>query len=416
MTLPAMILPSSLTIDAEHHRVRLSPTDPVFVQDPYPTYAAIREASPLFFWEEYGCWCAASHALVSDLFRDKRFGREVLHVASRAELGWPEPDARLAPFDAVDAHSMLEREPPVHTRLRTLVNRAFVSRQVDRLRPRIAALAHELIDGFDATGKVDLIEAFATPIPVILIAELLGVPTDMAPQLLDWSHRMVAMYQFNRTVEMEDQAVAAATKFSDFLRSYVVERRAEPRDDLISHLIAAEAQGDRLSEDELISTAILLLNAGHEATVHAIGNGVKAILQSGLPAGALFAKTEDTVEEILRFDPPLHMFRRYALENIELGSETLSKGEEIGLLLGAANRDPVRFAEPNRFWPERGRSPHVSFGGGIHFCVGAPLARLELEVAVPILFERLPGLRLNGQPLYSNTYHFHGLQALDVAW
>jgi len=411
-----MPLPASLRIDSRHSRVSLSPTDPVFVQDPYPAYRAIREVAPLFLWEEYGCWCAASHQLVFDLFRDKRFGREILHVATREELGWPQPQAHLAPFDAVDAHSMLEREPPVHTRLRTLVNRAFVTRQVERLRPRIAALANELIDGFEAKGEAELIQAFATPIPVILIAELLGVPADIAPRLLDWSHRMVAMYQFNRTRSVEDQAVAAAGEFTAFLRGYVAQRRAAPRDDLISHLIAAEAQGDRLSEEELISTCILLLNAGHEATVHAIGNGVKAILQAGLEPADVQAGGEGLVEEMLRFDPPLHMFKRYALEDVTLGPAVIRKGEQIGLLLGAANHDPARFAEPERFLSGRERSPHVSFGGGIHFCVGAPLARLELEVAVPILFQRLPGLALEGVPLYGDTYHFHGLSALDVKW
>ncbi|WP_448951740.1 cytochrome P450 [Labrys neptuniae] len=411
-----MSLPSSLKIDAARATVSLSPTDIAFVQHPYPAYRAIREACPLFFWEEYGCWCAASHQAVFDLFRDKRFGREVLHVASRAELGWAEPESHLAPFAAVDAHSMLEREPPVHTRLRTLVNRAFVTRQVERLRPRIAALAHQLIDGFEGKGKVDLIEAFATPIPVILIAELLGVPVEMAPQLLDWSHRMVAMYQFSRSRSIEDQAVAAAQDFSVFLRGYVEQRRAEPRDDLISHLIAAEAEGDRLSEEELISTCILLLNAGHEATVHAIGNGVKSILQAGLDREAVLAGGEGLVEEMLRFDPPLHMFKRYALEDVTIGPATLRKGDEIGLLLGAANHDPARFEAPERFLMTRQRPPHVSFGGGIHFCVGAPLARLELDVAVPILFERLPGLRLDDVPLYADTYHFHGLKALDLRW
>ena len=411
-----MRLPSSLKIDAARSRVALSPADPEFVQDPYPAYRAIREVAPLFFWEDYGCWCAASHALVFDLFRDRRFGREVLHVSTRAELGWPEPRAHLAPFDAVDAHSMLEREPPAHTRLRTLVNRAFVTRQVERVRPRIAKLANELIDGFEKAGKIDLIPAFAAPIPVILIAELLGVPAAMAPRLRDWSHRMVAMYQFNRTRNIEDRAVAAAQEFTTFLRIYIAERRASPRDDLISHLIAAESQGDRLSEEELISTCILLLNAGHEATVHAIGNGVKAILQSGLLWNQVFGQSEGGVEEMLRFDPPLHMFRRYALEDVALGPATIRKGEEIGLLLGAANHDPARFEAPERFTPERGRSSHVSFGGGIHFCVGAPLARLELEVAVPILFERLPALSLKGVPLYTDTYHFHGLGALEVKW
>ena len=411
-----MPLPPSLTIDAAAARVRLDPRDPAFVQDPYAAYAAIRAVCPAFLWENYGIRCFAAHEDVAGLFRDRRFGREILHVATREELGWPEPKPHTAPFDRVDANSMLEREPPFHTRLRTLVNRAFVSRQVDRLRPRIAALSHALIDGFAAGGVDDLIAAYATPIPVTIIADLLGVPASMTPSLLDWSHRMVAMYQFNRSRAIEDAAVAATEDFVAFLRGYVAERRKRPAEDLISHLIAVEAEGERLSEDELISTCILLLNAGHEATVHAIGNGVRAILESGQDPGAVFSSTESAVEELLRFDAPLHLFQRYALEDVELPSGRVRKGERIGLLLGAANRDPRRFAEPDRFWPARPRAPHMSFGGGIHFCVGAPLARLELEVAVPILFERLPGLRLAGVPRYRDTYHFHGLEKLDLAW
>ncbi|MDQ0471609.1 cytochrome P450 [Labrys wisconsinensis] len=414
-----MPLPASLHIDAVGRRVSLNPSDPAFFQDPYPTYAALHAAGPAFFWEEYGFWCFCGHEAVAALFRDRRFGRDVLDVASRAELGWPEPAAHLAPFDAVEAHSMLELEPPRHTRLRTLVNRAFVSRQVERLRPRIAALAHELVDRLEAAGEAELIEAFATPIPVILIAELLGVPAEMAPSLLDWSHRMVAMYQFGRSRAAEDAAVAATQDFVAFLRTYVAARRSSPADDLISHLIVAEAEGERLSEDELISTCILLLNAGHEATVHAIGNAVKAILEAGLDPAALFATpeaAEASVEELLRFDAPLHLFTRYAREPVGLGDIELKVGDRIGLMLGAANRDPARFEDPDRLWPQRAKPPHVSFGGGIHFCIGAPLARLELQVALPVLFARLPGLRLAEPPRYRDAFHFHGVEALRVAW
>jgi cytochrome P450 len=413
------ILPPSLRIDASRRRVRLSPTDQAFVQDPYAAYDAIRAELPAFFWEEYGFWCVATHQAVSGLLRDRRFGREVLHVATREELGWPEPQPHTAPFDQVETHSMLEREPPVHTRLRTLVNRAFVSRQVERLRPRIAALAHRLIDGFADQHETDLIESFATPIPVILIAELLGVPADMAPQLLAWSHSMVAMYQFRRSRMVEDEAVAATIDFVRFLKAYVGKRRNSPRDDLISHLIAAEAAGDRLTEDELISTCILLLNAGHEATVHAIGNSVRALLAEAVDVPAVLGADHGRdafIEELLRFDPPLHLFTRYALEPVEMGGVSLGKGEQIGLLLGAANRDPAAFPEPDGLKPDRSGSAHVSFGGGIHFCVGAPLARLELGVALPILFERLPSLRLVGTPRYRDAYHFHGLEALRVSW
>jgi cytochrome P450 len=334
-------------------------------------------------------------------------------------LGWPEPPEHTKPFYAMDDLSMLAREPPAHTRLRTLVNRAFVSRRIEQLRPRIAALAHKLIDSFEHQREVDLIEQFATPIPVIVIAELLGVPAEMAPLLLDWSHRMVAMYTPRRDRAVEDAAVAATKEFVAFLRTLVAERRIAPRDDLITHLIAAEAAGDRLSEDELIAGAIQLLNAGHEATVHSIGNAVKAILESVLAPAALFSSDESTmaaVEESLRFDPPLHFFDRYALEPMEIEGVSLGKGDKVGLLLGAANRDPARWANADHVDPARPLLPHVALGAGIHFCLGAPLARLELQVALPILFQRLPNLRLAAPPYYRNSWHFHGLEALQVVW
>jgi unspecific monooxygenase len=195
------------------------------------------------------------------------------------------------------------------------------------------------------------------------------------------------------------------------MRDYVRERRRNPGNDLLSELIRAEEHGQKLSEDELITTAILLLNAGHEATVHAIGNGVKALLERGLRA----TPDEGLVEEMLRFDAPLHLFTRYALEDIEYGGIKFKKGEEIGLMLGAANRDPARFPEPGWFDATRSPNPHVSFGAGIHFCIGAPLARLELEVALPILFDRLPGLRLATKPLSRDSFHFHGFEELRVS-
>ena len=413
-----MTLPESLSIDAATRRVHLSPSDPSFFQDPATAYAALHAAGlDAFFWEDYGHWCFAGHASVSALFRDRRLGREITHLHSRDELGWPPLEARLASFYELDAHSMLEREPPAHTRLRTLVNRAFVSRTVERLRPRIAALAHELVDALPADAPVDLLEHFATPIPVTIIAELLGVPTTDAPRLLDWSHRMVAMYRFNRTRADEDAAVAATQAFVSYLGTVVTARRRTPGDDILSLLIAAESAGDRLSGDELIATAILLLNAGHEATVHAIGNAVAAILMHRLDPSTVFAtpgKTASAVEELLRFSPPLHMFTRYVLQPIRLDGVSFAVGDTIGLLIGAANRDPRAYVLPERLLPDREGPPHAAFGAGIHFCVGAPLARLELGVALPILFARCPNLRLAAAPLLADRYHFSGLSELRV--
>ena len=385
-----------------------SPTDDGFVQNPYPFYDRARAAGPLFHWQDYDLICATSATAVGAILRDRRFGREVPE-----EKRVPIPD-HLKPFYAVEAHSMLELEPPRHTRLRSLVLRAFTTRRIAALAPEIAALTNELIDAFPP-GEVDLLTHFAQKLPVIIIARLLGVPEARAGDLLAWSNAMVGMYQARRDRGMEDAAVAATEAFVAFLSAYVEERRAKPADDLITHLIATEMEGEKLSTDELITTCILLLNAGHEATVHTIGNGVKALIENGFGAEVLAPETIDgTVEEILRHDPPLHLFTRHAYEDIEIGGHTFRRGDEVGCLLAAANRDPRQWDRPGRFDPSRPVKANLSFGVGLHFCVGAPLARLELKTALPILFDRLPGLQLATPPRYANLYHFHGLESLIV--
>jgi cytochrome P450 len=223
---------------------------------------------------------------------------------------------------------------------------------------------------------------------------------------------MVAMYMARRDRVVEDSAVKATVEFSDFMRGYINRRRKQPKEDLLSELIRAEEQGAKLTEDELVTTAILILNAGHEATVHAIGNGIKCLLEQGIRTGI----DEACVEETLRYDAPLHLFTRYALEDLEYAGIRLRKGETVGLMLGAANRDPTRFPEPDRFIPGRDPNPQVSFGAGIHFCIGAPLARLEMQIALPLLFQRLPRLALAETPHYRNAYHFHGLENLKVTF
>ena len=408
-----------IRFDPSSRSLRLGPHEPAFVQDPYEAYAHLHAHSSAFFWEDFGFWCLGGLDDVNRTLRDRRLGRQkpVGAADSQGNIGSRE---HLKSFDALDATSMIELEPPVHTRLRTLVNRAFVSRQVERLRPRVEALAHSLIDAFEGAGWVDLIPAFATPIPITVIAEMLGVPVAMGPQLLDWSHRMVAMYMHGRTRETEACANAAARDFTDFLRGYVAERRRRTGDDLLSLLIAAQEGGQKLSEEELISSTILLLNAGHEATVHQIGNAVRTILLCGGEPARLFTSPEasaGTIEECLRFDAPLHMFTRYAYETVDLGDAVVIRpGEQVGLLLGMANRDPQAFLRPAEFAPGRKDQKNVSFGAGIHFCIGAPLARLELQVALKVLFDRLPKLRLAGEPRYRDTYHFHGLESLAVTF
>ncbi len=383
-------------------RLTQSPTDPDFVQNPYAFYDRARPGGDLFHWTDYAKISAVSHRAVTLILRDRRFGRAV-----PADLAAPIPP-HLAPFYAVEAHSMLELEPPRHTRLRGLVLRAFTSRRIAGLGPEIAALSNTLIDGFPS-GPFDLLDAFARPLPVIIICRLLGVRDDRADDLLMWSNAMVAMYQARRTRAIEDAASDATLAFRDFLTGYIGEKRKSPGDDLISELIAAEQAGDRLNADELLSTCMLLLNAGHEATVHTLGNGVKCLIEND-------CRTIDatTVEELIRYDPPLHIFTRWAYEDVTLFGETIPRGAEVQCLLGAANRDPAAYDNPNRFDPARKGPANTSFGGGIHFCVGAPLARLELLIALQALLARCPNLTITTPPSYANVYHFHGLDRLMV--
>jgi unspecific monooxygenase len=409
--------PAYLSFDPASRHVSLDPHEPAFVQDPYDAYAWLHANSPAFFWKEFGFWCLGGYDTVNGLLRDRRFGRQN-PTGIPDSRGLDQDRSHLAAFDAIEANSMLELEPPVHTRLRTLVNRAFVSRQVERLRPRVEALANELIDRFEPGKPVDLLPAYAAPLPITIIAEMLGVPVEMGPQLLDWSHQMVAMYMHGRTRETEDTANRAAREFGDFLRGYVAQRRKQPGDDLLSLLISAQEDGQKLSEDELVSSTILLLNAGHEATVHQTGNAVRSVLAQGGDPRRFFTSSEATaatVEECLRYDAPLHMFTRYAYQEIEVvPGVTIKPNEQLGLLLGMANRDPSAFAEADLFNPQRTDQKNVSFGAGIHFCIGAPLARLELQVSLKTLFERLPTLHFGVEPQFRDTYHFHGLERLEV--
>lgn len=404
-------------LDRTSRRLSLEPRDAAFYTDPFAAYARIHEVGAVWYWEQLGMWCFFGFDDVNRLLRDRRFGREVLHVATRDELGLPSPAAHTADFDRIDAHSLLEREPPVHTRLRGLINRAFVSRRVESLRPAIEALANELIDGFPDT-PFDLIERYATPIPVRIIATMLGVPPEMAPPLLSWSHAMVAMYGVARTREVEVAANRAATEFSAYVRELAAVRRAQPGDDLLSVLIEAEQAGDRLTEDELVSTVILLLNAGHEATVHALGNAVRLVLHHGTDMQRFVhdpPALANLVEESLRAAPPLHLFKRYALLDTEEQGVALRKGEQIALILGATGYDPHTTTCPMHFDPRRPSVQHTSFGAGIHFCVGAPLARLELQCVLRVLFSRCPGLRLADSALPKDSWHFHGVSQLLVS-
>ncbi|MDQ0133606.1 unspecific monooxygenase [Neorhizobium galegae] len=413
------ILPDFLRIDPETRRVSLDGRDPAFYGDPNRVYSLLHEHCPTFYWEEQRQWFFTGYDHVNGLLRDRRFGRQILHIASREELGLPEPLPHLENFDLAERYSLLELEPPEHTRLRTLVNRAFVSRHIERLRPEIAELAERLIDGLEGQGETELLSSFADIVPVTMIARMIGIPDEMGPQLLKWSHAYVGMYMFKRTEADEHAADRAAKEFADYVKGLITERRREPREDLLTHMIHTEHKGQYLTDDELVSTTIVLLNAGHEATVHQIGNSVRVILESGIPPADLFrdeAATERTVEETLRICAPVHIFQRWALEDVRIDGLDFKHGDKVSLILAAANLDPKKFSDPLAFRPDRQEVPNLSFGAGIHFCIGAPLARLELNTVLPILFRRLPGMRIAQTPVVKDVYHFHGLERLDLAW
>mgnify|MGYP000152859396 CR=1 FL=1 len=404
--------------DALTRQFAQNPHDTGFVADPWKLYAGLHAFGGPVFWKDYGLWCVTAFESVDGILRDRRFGRvPSSHCEAKAY-----PD-HLAAFAATEAFSLLNLEPPGHTRVRRLVNRAFVSRQVRSMAPGIRKLANDCIDSFIEHGRTELLASYATPIPATIIARLVGIPEEETASLLEWSHAMVRVYTLTQTVAEEVLANQAARDFSDRLQVLINAKRRQPGDDLVSHLLA-QADGDEpLGDAAIISIVILLLNAGHEATVHQLGNAVHTLLRPGastVPVQSLFhspEQTEATVGELLRHGAPLHLFTRYALEMLDLGcGVTLKSGEQVALLLGAANRDPVRFKDPDRFDPGRPDGGHVTLGGGIHYCVGAQLAKLELGIALATLFERLPTLRLEAEPVFRDSFHFHGLESLPVTW
>jgi cytochrome P450 len=378
------------------------PADPAFVADPYPGYARLRTEAPLWWYEAGSMWIVSRHADVNAALRDRRLGRVFTPR---------EPTAFYGPWNLVNAHSMLEMEPPEHTRLRGLVAREFTPRRVERLRERIRAITDELLDPLADAGEAELVGDFAELLPVLVIAELLGIPETDRHRLRPWSNDIVSLYELEPDADAPERAVAAAAEFTDYLRDLIARRRQAPGEDLLSALAVLTAEGDALSEDELVATAVLLLNAGHEASVNVIGNGVIALLRHPGELARLRADTglvRTAVEELIRFDSPLSLFTRTALEPVEVAGRTLEPGTVVGLLLGSANRDPDVFDPADELDIARSHNPHVGFGAGIHFCLGAPLARVELQVGVEQLLRRFSEIELLTEPQPRPTYQFRG--------
>ena len=308
-------------------------------------------------------------------------------------------------------------EPPDHTRVRRLVSKAFTPAFVEGLRPRVERIVNELVDGVQGAGEFDLLPAIAEPLPVTVIAEMLGIPEADHHLLRPWSADICKMYELDPTEPSQRDAVRASGEFSEYLRQLSRERRARPGDDLISALAEVLDGGDTLTEDELIGTCVLLLNAGHEATVNVTTIGWWSLFRNPDELARLRADPSllpTAVEELMRFDTPLQMFERWALEPIEILGVKVPRGAELGLLFGSANHDPAVFDDPGRLDLGRVPNPHLSFGAGIHFCLGAPLARIELQTSFATLLRRLPRMELAEEPRWKPNYVIRGLEGLRV--
>ncbi|HAP75150.1 MAG TPA: cytochrome P450 [Acidimicrobiaceae bacterium] len=398
---------------------RFDPADPAFIADPYPVLNELREATPGFWNERTGQWTITRFADVQETLRDRRLGRAYTHRYTHAEVGKPEPDPRWASFHQHEQWSLLCLEPPDHTRIRRLVSKVFTPRAVAALRPAIEGYSTELLDRCEGLGRFDLLRDYAQPYSVAVICSMLGVPRSDTQLLLDWSHAIVKMYELTTSDDVKASANRAAAEYIEYTKALIADKRRQPDGLLVSELVRVEDEGDVLTEDEIVSTTMVLLEAGHEATVNTLGNGTRALMLhrdqwDRVVRGEVPAKV--AIEEMLRWDAPLQLFERWVLEEgVAIAGQPLAVGQEVAMLFGAAERDPRRFADADRFDVGRGDTAHIGFGGGIHFCVGAPLARQELDVSLAGLAARFPNLHLDGAPAYLPNFVIRGLDGLRVA-
>ncbi|WP_173264207.1 cytochrome P450 [Streptomyces pacificus] len=394
-----------------------APWSPAFTADPYPAYAELRNRGRVHWFEPTRQWLVPHYADVSALLRDRRLGRTYLHRFTHEEFGRTPPPPGHEPFHTLNDNGLLDLEAPDHTRIRRLVTKAFTPRTVQSLEPTVRRLADELVRGLVKNGGGDLLAEVAEPLPVAVIAEMLGIPESDRGLLRPWSADICGMFELNPSEEAAARAVRASVEFSAYLRELIAERRARPGGDLVSALISAHDEGERLSEQEMVSTCVLLLNAGHEATVNTTANGWWTLFRH--PAELARLRADHTllptaVEELMRYDTPLQMFERWVLDDIEIGGTVVPRGSELALLFGSANRDPARFERPGDLDLGRADNPHITFGAGIHYCLGAPLARVELAASFGELLRQAPAMRLAAEPEWKPGYVIRGLRELRV--
>ena len=397
--------------------------DPEFLLDPYPELNRIREEQPIFSAtrgeSEGPVWFLTRHADVQLALRDRKLGRINQHAVDREEWGLAPLRGDMGPFYDVEDWSLVWLEPPEHTRIRGLVAKAFTPKRIADLRPRIGEHADRFLDAIVEQGQMDIVNDYAAPLSVHVIAELLGAPTTDWRLMLDWSHQITQMYEMNSTEADARSAVQACVEFRAYCMDLMVRRRAEPQDDLITALCFAETEEGTLTDPQIVSMMITLLNAGHEASVNTMANGMLAMMQypeqwQRLTVGEV--KTKTAVEELFRWDAPIQIFDRWVLvDDYEVAGQEIEKYEQVTMLLGSANRDPRHFENPDSFDIGRGDSSHVSFGAGLHHCIGASLARLEVDVALERLADRCPKLELIEEPSRPPKFALRGFTSLELA-
>lgn len=396
---------------------RFAPDELSFVADPYDVYRELRRDAPVVYDEATDHWLVSRYEDVNALLRDRRFGRTYHHLATHAEMGRPAEPEWHAPFWNLIRSGILDMEPPDHTRVRRLVAKVFTPRYVEGLRATVQRVMDGLVADLHGAGEFDLLPTVAEPLPVTIIAEMLGIPETDRTHLRPWSADICKMYELNPSPASQQDAVRASTEFSEYLRGLARERKRSPRDDLISMLAQIVDEGDTLTEDELVGTCVLLLNAGHEATVSSTVIGWWTLFRHPDQLKVLRQDRSllpSAVEELLRFDTPLQMFERWVLEPFELHGHEIPRGAELGLIFGSANRDERMFDDPDVLDLARDPNPHLTFGAGIHFCLGAPLGRLELQTSFSTLLDRFPEMDLVDEPVWKPGYVVRGLAGLHV--
>jgi unspecific monooxygenase len=404
-----------------HH---LDLNQPDFIADPYAQLATLRAEMPIFYDETWDKVFFTRYAEAASLLKDKRLGRDMLHILSRDELGWPPPDPRQKDYLRYQDNVFMDWEPPAHTRLRALVSKVFTPKRVESLRGKLEATTHALIDAVQANGACDFVRDIAEPLPVAMIADLLGVPQADRRLLRPWSAAIVKMYELGHSEDETLAANVASREFMEYIGALAEERRARPQDDLISGLVQVEDQGQTLSEDELRATCIFLLNAGHEATVNGSALGLLALLRNPVQLALLkdAIRRDDTpllktaVDEMLRYETPLPMFERYVLEDMEISGASLQRGQKVALLYISGNRDAQRFERADQLDLTRQDNPLLTLGLGTHYCLGAPLARLELQILFRVLFQRLPDVRAAGEAKFAKGFVIRGLKSLPIGF